>query len=245
MPRYKLTIEYDGVNFSGFQRQKSEHTVQQLIEDSIFKLTKEKVTLTAAGRTDAGVHAKGQIAHFDILNDVDLYKFQRGLNHFLMQKGASIKNIEEVDVFFHARFSAQKRYYQYVILNRFAPSPLLKNRVWHIPHKLNIEEMKKACSFFLGQHDFSAFRYAKCQSHSAIRTMDLCELIQEDNLIKINIGSKSFLHNQIRIMLGTLVKIGEGKHNASYIQTLLEQKDRTKSGATAPPYGLYFMKVDY
>jgi tRNA pseudouridine38-40 synthase len=246
MPRYKLAIEYDGAFFCGFQRQINGMTVQQLIEDSLFKLTGEKTTTHAAGRTDAGVHAKGQVVHTDLLKILAPEKLLIALNHFMFTKGACVTKVEVVDVFFHARFQAKKRYYQYKILNRPSPSPLLNKKVWHISSPLNIDAMKKGCSYFLGQHDFSAFRYAKCQSKNTIKTMEQCALsVSEDGMIHIDLASKSFLHNQVRIIVGTLMGVGKNKYPPEYIQELLSQKDRSRSGITAPPYGLYFMNVDY
>lgn len=246
MPRYKLTIEYNGALFCGFQRQNNVTTVQQLIEDSIFKITGEKTTTYAAGRTDAGVHAKGQIVHADLIKVLSPEKLLVGLNYFMFSKGACVVSAEVVDVFFHARFQAKKRYYQYRILNRPSPSPLLDKKAWHISSSLNIEAMKKGCSYFLGQHDFSAFRYAKCQSKNTLKTMAQCALYQMDEgMIHIDLASQSFLHNQVRIIVGTLIAVGKNKYPAEYIQELLNQKDRSRSGITAPPHGLYFMKVDY
>lgn len=246
MPRYKLTVEYDGALFFGFQRQNGVTTVQQLIEDSIFKITGENTTAHAAGRTDAGVHAQGQVVHADLLKILKPEKLVMALNHFMFAKGACVVNVEIVDVFFHARFQAKKRYYQYRILNRLSPSPLLDKKVWHISSPLNIEAMKKGCSYFLGQHDFSAFRYAKCQSKHTVKTMEQCALSQlDEGIIHIDLASKSFLHNQVRIIIGTLMEIGKNKYPPEYIQELLSQKNRALSGITAPPYGLYFMNVDY
>lgn len=246
MPRYKLTLEYNGTYFNGFQRQKNVETVQQTIEEALFQITREQPVLHAAGRTDTGVHAKGQVVHVDLLKELTADKLQFALNHFIYEKGISVLAVEIVDVFFHARFYAKKRYYQYHILNQRPPSPLLEKRAWHIIKPLDISSMKQACSYFIGTHDFSAFRFAQCQSQKPIKTMDTCSLsLQKDNMIHIDLASQSFLHNQVRIMIGTLVDIGMKKYPPEYIQELLEKKDRTKSGPTAPPYGLYFMKVDY
>lgn len=243
--RYKLVLEYDGTCFHGFQRQKDLGSVQSLIEYAVKQITQEDVTVFCAGRTDAGVHSLGQVIHFDSSKDLDLYKFQDGVNHFTGPKGCCVISVEKTDSTFHARFSATSRSYTYVILNRQAPSPHFENKAWHVKKPLDLGLMAEAARHFIGTYDFSAFRCVSCQAKSPIRTMDVCEIEQEDAFFKIHLKSRSFLHNQVRIMVGSLVTVGLSKESPEWIQGLLRSGDRTQAGITAPPYGLYFRTVGY
>lgn len=245
MPRYKLTIEYDGSFFCGFQRQDNGLGVQGLIESSVFKMTGEVVTLVGAGRTDAGVHALGQVIHFDLTKEFAPFKLQEGLNHFMRDQGCVILSCERSVDDFHSRFSATARSYEYKIINRTAPSALYAKRAWHVRRPLNVEKMEEAALHFVGYHDFQAFRCAECNSKSTLKTIEHCFVEQKDSFISIYVKSKSFLHNQVRIMVGTLVEIGLEKHDPIWIKDLLVGRDRTKAGATAPAYGLYFLSADY
>lgn len=245
MPRYKLILEYDGSYFCGFQRQKSGLGVQGLIEASLLTITGEEITLVGAGRTDTGVHAYGQVIHFDLKKDMPPFQLTKALNHFMRERGCVVLESAYADADFHARFSAKARAYEYVILNRPTPSALHRNRAWHVIQPLDISAMEKACQHFVGHHDFNAFRSAECKSPSSIKTMQQCSVSKDNDWIKIHIQSKSFLHNQVRIMVGSLVHVGLKKQSPDWIQSLLSQKDRTKSGPTAPPHGLYFLNVLY
>lgn len=245
MPRYKVLIEYDGTKFHGFQRQKELISVQGLTEDALLKIAQENVTVYGSGRTDTGVHATGQVIHFDLMKNITPFKLREGLNYYMSEKGCSVLEASIVSDDFHARFKAKSRTYIYKILNRRPPSPLYDQRVWHIKNPLNINLMKEAAQYFIGCHDFSAFRCIHCQVASPIKTMEQCEVFEKDDLIEIHISSRSFLHNQIRIMVGTLVQIGLNKEKPTWIKQLLETGNRRESGQTAPPYGLYFAKVTY
>lgn len=245
MPRYKVLMEYDGTKFHGFQRQMELISVQGLMESSLLKIAQENVTVHGSGRTDAGVHAIGQVTHFDLEKNIPPFKLREGLNYCMSEKGCSVLDVSIVSADFHARFQAKSRTYIYKILNRRPPSPLYDQRVWHIKNPLNIDLMKEAAHYFIGRHDFSAFRCINCQGVSPIKTMEQCEIIEKDNLIEIHISSRSFLHNQIRIMAGTLVQIGFGKEKPIWVKQLLAAGDRRMSGQTAPAYGLYFANVTY
>ncbi len=243
--RYKIIIEYDGTDFVGWQRQQNAMSVQEAIEDAIFALTKEKVSIHAAGRTDAGVHAIGQVAHFDLDSAIDTHKLSLGLNHFIRPHNISIINCEEVDNTFHARFSARKRHYKYIILNRSAPPALEKNRVWHLHRKLNIAIMQSAAGCLVGRHDFSSFRATECQAKSPVKTLDRVDIVEEGEFIIFHVSSRSFLHHMVRNIVGTLKEVGEGKIKPEEIKNILLACDRKAAGVTAPPYGLYFIGVDY
>lgn len=245
MPRYKLILEYDGSYFCGFQRQKTGLGVQGLIESSLMRITGEDITLVGAGRTDTGVHAYGQVVHFDLKKDMHPFQLTKALNHFMREHGCVVLQAEYAPEDFHARFSAKARAYEYVILNRPTPSALHRTRAWHVIQPLDVMAMQAACQHFIGHHDFSAFRSAECKSPSSMKTMQQCTLSKQDDWIKIHIKSKSFLHNQVRIMVGSLVHVGLKKQSPDWIKSVLILGDRTKSGPTAPPHGLYFLTVDY
>jgi tRNA pseudouridine38-40 synthase len=246
MFRYKLTIEYDGSRFCGWQRQEpGVPSVQEAIETALYTLFKEKTLVEGAGRTDSGVHALGQVAHCDLSHDHPLYRMQDGLNYFLVPQGASILKIEPVSLEFHARFSATSRSYIYKIFNRRAPSPLERQRMWHVVRPLDVESMQHAATLLLGTHDFSAFRAGQCQAASPIRTLDHLTLTQDGDQITAFIQARSFLHNQVRIMMGTLQQIGLSKWPPSKMQEILEGRDRRYAGPTAPSHGLYLAQVGY
>lgn len=246
MRRFKITIEYDGTSYYGWQRQKDHVSVQQAIEEALAKLTHETIKIEGAGRTDAGVHALGQVAHFDVVRDITAYRMKEGLNFHLNDHGISIVNCENVEDDFHARFSAVSRSYCYRIFNRRSPSPLEANRSWHIKKPLDLDAMLEGCQYFLGHHDFSSFRAAACQAKSAEKTLTHLSIQREgDHVISVRIASPSFLHNQVRIIMGTLVQVGLGKREARSIESLLKTPDRKRSGMTAPPYGLYFDSITY
>jgi len=245
MNKYKLIIEYDGNNFVGWQRQENGNSVQESIEKSIKLLTSEKVIVYGAGRTDSGVHAKGQVAHFEISKRISNYKIRDGLNQYLRPKSIAILSSEEVSNDFHARFSAKMRTYQYKIINRRSPLTIDKNFAWVIFKKLKIADMKIASLNFLGKHDFNSFRSINCQSSSSIKTIENFEVKEVKDNILIDVSAKSFLHSQVRIMVGTLVEVGKGKLNPDAILKIIKSNDRSKAGPTAPAHGLYLMKVQY
>ena len=245
MNKYKLIIEYDGNNFVGWQRQENGNSVQESIEKSIKLLTSEKVIVYGAGRTDSGVHAKGQVAHFEISKRISNYKIRDGLNQYLRPNSIAILSSEEVSNDFHARFSAKMRTYQYKIINRRSPLTIDKNFAWVIFKKLKIADMKIASLNFLGKHDFNSFRSINCQSSSSIKTIENFEVKEVKDNILIDVSAKSFLHSQVRIMVGTLVEVGKGKLNPDAILKIIKSNDRSKAGPTAPAHGLYLMKVQY
>ncbi len=244
---FKLTIEYAGTNYCGFQKQfgLQQKSVEEALEAAIHKLSQEQPKIFASGRTDAGVHALGQVIHFNLNKKFTPYKIQMGLNNYLREEDISVLSCEEVDENFHSRFDAKMRHYRYRIINRKAPLTIEKNRAWHVAQKLDVEEMKKAAEFLIGEHDFSSFRDAECQAKSPIRTVKKITIEKLGEEILFEISAKSFLHHMVRNIVGTLVWIGSGKLFAAEIKKILEVQDRTKSGPNAPACGLYFLKVDY
>ena len=245
MHKYKLIIEYDGNNFVGWQRQDNGISIQSSIERAVKKLSNEDITLIGAGRTDSGVHAKGQVAHFELLNDFPIDKIRDGINQHLRPLPIAILNAEKVVNDFHARFSARQRIYQYSIINRRPPLTFQRQLTWVIYKKLDIEKMKEAATYFKGKHDFNAFRSIDCQSSTSIKTIDYCCVTNNQESIEIEVAAKSFLHSQVRIMTGTLVNVGQGKLQPSDIQKIIDMKDRDKAGVTAPAQGLYLKEVIY
>ncbi len=246
--RYKIKLEYDGSGFAGWQRQSGAISVQETIQHAIEKFTNENVKVYGAGRTDAGVHALGQIAHFDLLQVFTPNKVMDALNHFLRQSNITVLGVEIVDETFHARFSAKSRSYIYRIINRRAHLVLEKNKAWHITTSLNVEAMHTAAQYLVGNHDFSSFRSTYCQSASAKKTIDIITVRRSDNisdLIEVYVSAKSFLHNQVRIIVGTLYKIGVGKWDVYAMQEILAARSRAAAGQTAPPYGLYLYEIKY
>lgn len=245
MPRYKITIEYDGTGISGWQRQINSSSVQQFIEEAIEKFSQEKVTVHGAGRTDSGVHALAQVAHFDLKKSYPDFIVQRAINHYLKPNRIIITDCEIVNETFHARFSAKKRHYRYIILNRPSPSSIDLDRSWHIREKLDIEKMQQAASILVGEHDFTSFRTMRCQALSPIKTIDEIKIHQEEEKIIVNISAKSFLHHMVRNIIGTIVPVGLGKISVEDISKIIQAKDRKEAGVTAPAQGLYFKKVEY
>ncbi|WDM84887.1 tRNA pseudouridine(38-40) synthase TruA [Ehrlichia sp. JZT12] len=244
--RYKITIEYNGSNFIGWQRQKDlPNSIQEIIEEAIFKFSQQRVILYVAGRTDAGVHALGQVAHFDLTTDLDTYVIRNAINCHLAPHAIAILSVEKTDDKFHARFSAKKRHYLYKIINRYSPLVLDYNRAWLVRTPLNVENMIQAVEYIKGNHDFSSFRGKHCQSKSTIKTIDNLQIIQNNQSIDIYIAALSFLHHQVRIIAGTLVECGKNNFPPEYIKNIIEAKNRSYAGMTAPSCGLYFVKVDY
>lgn len=245
MPRYKLTIEYDGTPFSGWQRQTARPSVQQALERAIHAMSGETVTTQAAGRTDAGVHALGQVAHFDLSREWDPFRIREALNYHLRPDPVAILTAEAVGDAFEARFSATARHYEYRILNRRAPAVIERNHVWQLPMPLDAEAMDHAAGLILGLHDFTTFRSSECQAKSPMRTLDRFSVRRELDHIVINASARSFLHHQVRSMVGSLRMVGEHKWSPEDFRAALDAKDRSRCGAMAPSAGLYLTRVDY
>ena len=247
MTRYKITIEYDGTNLVGWQKQDEGDSVQGFLQEAVLKFSNQKVDIFAAGRTDAGVHALGQVAHFDLETSMDLYHIREAFNAHLRDMNApvSIVEAEVVPSDFHARFSAKKRAYIYRILNRRARSVLLENRVWHVNFKLDVDKMREGAKFLLGHHDFSSFRGAGCQALSPMKTLDRLDIVQNGDEIDFFVEAKSFLYHQVRNMVGTLKMVGDGHLKPQDMQLILEKKQRKEAGVTAPASGLYLSKIEY
>ncbi len=245
MPRYKLSIEYNGNNFAGWQLQAHAISVQKCIEEAIEKFSGKKVSVHAAGRTDAGVHALGQVAHFDLEKNYIPKEVQGAINHYIKPHKITINNCEIVADDFHARFSAKKRYYRYQILNRPCKSIFASDISWHIREKLEIELMQDAARALEGSHDFTSFRTVHCQALSPIKTIDEIKVYKEHDYVIFELRAKSFLHHMVRNIVGSLVNVGLKKWQAEDIKRILEAKDRRLAGQTAPARGLFFVKVDY
>ncbi|MBT3917592.1 MAG: tRNA pseudouridine(38-40) synthase TruA [Rhodospirillaceae bacterium] len=245
MQRYKLKIEYDGSGFVGWQRQKNGLGVQQCMEEAVANFCGEQVTIFAAGRTDTGVHALGQVAHIDIEKATTADKVRDALNHHLKDVAISVLSAEAVDNDFHARFSALQRAYVYRIIARRSPLTIERGRAWWVPVKLDAETMHEASQILLGKHDFSTFRAANCQSDSPLKTLDDIRVESEDEEIRIHARARSFLYHQVRNFAGSLKYVGEGRWTVAEFKTAFEAADRTKGGPTAPPEGLYFTEVIY
>ena len=246
MPRYKLTLEYDGTHFHGWQRQNDHVSVQQRLEEAASKMCKQTIAVVGAGRTDAGVHATGQVAHLDLPKPYELYKIQGAINHYLHEIPISVLSVEEVDEEFHARFSATGRSYRYRLVNRRAPLALEHKRAWLVQTPLDVDAMRHAAQEFVGTHDFTSFRAAACQAKSPIKTLDSFEVTQlNPEEIHFSVSSRSFLHHQVRNMVGTLFLVGEGKWKAEDIKQAFLAKNREAGGITAPSCGLYLTDVCY
>ena len=245
MPRYKLIIEYDGTPFHGWQRQANGRSVQECLEQAVLGFCGESVRSHVAGRTDAGVHALGQVAHIDLEQEHPAHTVRNALNFHLRPDPIAVVMAEQVDTGFHARFSATGRHYRYRILNRPAPSVVDRNRVWHVPVPLDGAAMHAAAQVLLGQHDFTTFRAAQCQAKSPVKTLDRLDVTAAGSEISIEASARSFLHHQVRSMVGTLKLVGEGKWQASQVASALAACDRSRAGPTAPARGLYLAKVDY
>ena len=246
MFRYQLFIEYVGTNFRGWQVQKKGETIQGLIQKKISKILKEKITLFGSGRTDAGVHATEQSAHFDCANKiVKKDRFLKSINFFLNKKGVAIISIKKRSVIFHARFSAKMRIYKYIIINRLSGPALDKNRGWHIINKLDVNLMKKGTKKLIGTHDFSTFRASSCRAKSPIKTMKLVKIKNSKNKIEIEFRSKSFLQQQVRSMVGCLKYLGEKKWSLKKFESIMKSKKRILCAPPAPAEGLFLVRVIY
>ena len=243
--KYKITIEYNGTGYVGWQAQPNHSSIQEQIEQAITKFSNEKPSVYGAGRTDAGVHALGQVAHFSLQKEYNEHSILQSINYFLKDKAIAILNIQKVPEDFHARFSAKKRRYIYKIINRKAPLCLEYNLAWHVHKELDTDKMQKGADFLIGTHDFSTFRASECQAKSAIKTIDKISITQNQESIIFDIVAQSFLHHQVRNIVGTLQQVGLKKWSPQDIQTAKNKKNRQYGGITAPAYGLYFHSVIY
>ena len=245
MPRYKLTIEYDGAPFVGWQRQQNGASVQAALESAITAFCGEEADLHVAGRTDAGVHALAQVAHLDLRQAVRTDKLRDAVNFHLKPHPIAILKAEDASNEFHARFSAVRRAYRYRIVNRRAPLALDRGRAWFVPRPLDEAAMARAADFLVGKHDFSAFRSAGCQAKSPLKTLDRLTVHREDTEVRIEAVARSFLYHQVRNLTGTLKLVGEGKYGPEWARQILESRDRRQAGPTAPAAGLYLVGVAY
>jgi tRNA pseudouridine38-40 synthase len=245
MLRYRITIEYDGRPFVGWQRQDNGPSVQGALEDAIEKFCGQRVTVTGAGRTDAGVHARGQVAHFEIEKDFAPDKVRDALNHFLRPNPVVVLEASVAPNDFHARFSATKRHYVYRILNRRSPPALDAGFVWHVSASLDAEAMHHAAQVLVGQHDFTTFRAAECQALSPVKTLDRLAVMKRGEEIHIETEARSFLHHQVRSFVGSLKLVGEGKWRDRDLADALHARDRSRCGSVSPSDGLFLVRVDY
>ncbi len=245
MTRFRLTVEYDGRPFMGWQRQGHGPSVQQAIEEAAQAITGEEVTLHAAGRTDAGVHALAMTAHVDIEKPITAFRLADGLNAKLRPLPVAILAAEEAAPDFHARFSCIGRRYVYRIVNRRAPLALEAGKAWRVPVVLHADAMNKAAQVLVGRHDFTTFRSAQCQAESPVKTLDRIIVRRLGEVIEIDVAARSFLHHQVRSMVGCLELVGRGKWSARDLRNALEAKDRAALGFNAPPDGLYFVEAMY
>ncbi|MCB1377005.1 MAG: tRNA pseudouridine(38-40) synthase TruA [Alphaproteobacteria bacterium] len=245
MPRYRLTIEYDGQPFVGWQFQAQGHSVQGVLEKAVAQINGSPATVHGAGRTDAGVHALGQVAHVDLVRAWDPFVLRNALNANVRPHPVSVLDVQDVGEDFHARFSASGRHYLYRILNRRSPPALDRSKVWWLPMDLESEAMHEAAQCLVGKHDFSTFRAAQCQAASPVKTLDRCDVARYGELIEIRCDARSFLHNQVRSIVGSLKLVGEGKWRRRDLELALAARDRARCGPVAPPDGLYLLKVDY
>lgn len=247
MTRYKLILEYNGTNLIGFQSNQDGPSVQSLVSDAVYKFCGARVQIVGCGRTDSGVHAIAMPVHFDLLEqniDYDNSEtVKRAINFYLKNSPVSVLSCEIVSADWHARFSCVRRNYKYVILNRSAPPVLDKGFVWWVPRKLDVEKMKIAATHLIGNHDFTSFRATECQSKDPVKTLNSVDIISDGCKIILKFSARSFLHHQVRNMVGTLVEIGSGKPYD--INEIFAARDRSAAGSTAPASGLHFVSADY
>jgi len=245
MPRYKLLIEYDGGPFVGWQIQAVGPSVQWALTNAILSLTQETVTVQGAGRTDAGVHALGQVAHVDLACDWRVDKLRDGLNACLRPHPVAVLAAEAVPDTFDARFSAVARHYRYRIVNRRADLAIDRGRAWRMPKPLDADAMHEAAQRLIGRHDFTTFRSSECQAQSPVKTLDRLDVERDGDELSIGASARSFLHHQVRSMAGSLAWVGEGRWTSDDLAAALAAKDRSACGPVAPPEGLYLVRVDY
>ena len=248
MVRFKLTVEYSGAPFSGWQRQAEAPSVQQVIEEALWKLTPdvpEHPVIAAAGRTDAGVHATGQVCHCDLPDGWQAFRVSEALNYHLKPHPVAIVAAESVASEFHARFDATRRHYFYRIINRRPPLALQAGLAWRVLHPLDVDAMAEAAALLVGHHDFTTYRSAQCQSRSPVKTLDRFDVTRCGDEIHFRLDARSFLHNQVRSLVGTIERVGSGKWSIDRPFSALKATDRSECGPVAPPEGLYLTKVDY
>jgi tRNA pseudouridine38-40 synthase len=243
--RYRITLEYDGGGFVGWQRQENGPSIQAALEDAIDGFCGERVTVHGAGRTDAGVHALGQVAHFDLDKDTDARTVREALNAHLRPAPIAVLDAAEADPAFHARFDAVERRYLYRVLNRRAPPTLDRGRAWHVAVPLDAEAMHDAAQVLVGKHDFTSFRAAECQAKSPVKTLDEIAVTRAGEEVQLTARARSFLHHQVRNVTGTLRLVGEGKWGRGDVEAALAARDRSAAGPTAPAEGLYLVGVRY
>ena len=245
MPRYKLTLEYDGAGLVGWQRQDNGPSVQEALESAVMGFCGDIVVAVAAGRTDAGVHARGQVAHIDLSRDHAPDTVRDALNAHLRPAAIAVLTVETVAEDFHARFSATKRHYRYRIVNRRGPLTLERGRAWLVQGPLDDAAMRAGAGALIGRHDFSSFRAAECQAKSPVKTLDVLDVTRDGDAIAVTASARSFLHRQVRNLVGSLVLVGQGKWRAGDMARVLAARDRATAGPTAPAEGLYLMAVEY
>lgn len=245
MPRYKLTIEYDGTDFAGWQRQANGLSVQEVLEAAVAGFSGEAATIFGAGRTDAGVHATGQVAHVDLSREWPLDTVRDALNAHLRPHPVSVLAAEAAPAGFDARFSAIRRRYLYRIVNRRPPIAIERGRAWHVIAPLDADAMAEAAKVLLGHHDFTTFRASQCQAKSPMKTLERLDVVRDGELIAVTTEARSFLHNQVRSMVGSLMLAGRGQWTPDDLAAALEARDRKRCGPVAPPDGLYLTGVEY
>ena len=245
MTRWRLTIEYDGGPFMGWQRQEHGPSVQQTLEEALERMTGQRAAFTAAGRTDAGVHAFAMPVHVDVTKSLTSHRLREGLNALVRPQPISVLEVEEVADDWHARFSCTGRRYLYRILNRRAPPALDRGRAWHIAVPLDIEAMQQGAAMLVGRHDFTTFRSVQCQSDSPVKTLDRLDVSRVGEEVHVEATARSFLHHQVRSMVGCLALVGRGQWKPGDIGKALEARDRAALGLNAPPHGLYFAGATY
>ncbi|MCX7822537.1 MAG: tRNA pseudouridine(38-40) synthase TruA [Syntrophobacterales bacterium] len=242
---FKLILEYDGSGYHGWQRQKGVLTVQEVLESSLAIMLGRELHVRAAGRTDAGVHALGQVVNFYARTRLQPMDIQRGLNS-LLPDDIVVKHAEEVDQSFHARYSAKAKLYRYLVLNRPLPSALWRRYAWHVPYRLNIEDLNRALEYFRGEHDFSAFRASRSSVKSSVRVLYQADCrVESDGLLVFSFLGNGFLRHMVRIIVGTVIEVGMGKRTPDDIPAVMASKDRNLAGITAPAHGLYLVRVEY
>jgi len=243
--RWRLTVEYDGGPFMGWQRQEHGPSVQQTLEEALQRMTGEQAAFTAAGRTDAGVHALAMATHVDVARELTAHRLREGLNALVRPHPVSVLDAAQVADDWHARFSCAGRRYLYRILSRRAPPALDRGKVWHVAVPLDAEAMREGAAHLVGRHDFTTFRSAQCQSDSPVKTLDRLDVAKVDQEIHVTAAARSFLHHQVRSIVGCLAMVGRGQWQPDDIRKALEARDRAALGFNAPPHGLYFVEAVY
>lgn len=244
MKNIRLVLEYDGAGYSGWQWQPNAVTLQGTLEGAIFKITGENLRVTASGRTDAGVHAWGQVVNFHTEATLDSNAWRGALNHHLPPDMRVLEAAEAPEEF-NARHSAVGKRYEYIVLNRFAPSPLRRNHAWHVGVALDFDAMAEAARPLVGEHDFTSFRALACDAKSPVRTLRQLDVARDGDTIIFQLGANAFLRHMVRNIVGTIVEVGKGRFKPEDVQAMLDARDRTKAGPTAPPQGLYLVEVEY